>query len=189
MNKKRNIFLTILKIFSIVFISLIIGFNLYIINARVFLKEKLPMPLGYGTAVVVSNSMYQYLEVNDLIIVEKTNDYVVGDVVVYDDGFVLVVHRIVEIDDEVFVAKGDANNSNDRPYSVSLIKGEVVDIIPGMGVLQETLDNPIVKFCCLGVAFVLFELSFRLDKKQKPKENEDLQAEIDRLKAELNHND
>ena len=58
-----------------------------------------------------------------------------------------------------------------------------------MGVLQETLDNPIVKFCCLGVAFVLFELSFRLDKKQKPKENEDLQAEIDRLKAELNHND
>ena len=43
-----------------------------------------------------------------------TNDFEVGDVVVYDDGAVLVVHRVVEIDDAVFVAKGDANNSNDK---------------------------------------------------------------------------
>lgn len=186
MSKKKKTLLTIFKIFSMVLVSVLIGYNLFIINAQVFLKEKLPMPLGYGTAVVVSNSMYPYLEVNDLIIVKKTNDYEVGDVIVYDEGSVLVVHRLVEIDDQVFVAKGDANNSNDRAYSVSLIKGEVVKIIPGMGVLQEVFNNPIVKFICLAIAFVLFELSIKLDKKEKPKENIELEEEIKKLKEELN---
>lgn len=186
MNKKKKTLLTIFKIFSMVLVSVLIGYNLYIINARVVLKEKLPMPLGYGTAVVVSNSMYPYLEINDLIIVKKTNDYEVGDVVVYDEGTVLVVHRIVEIDDQMFIAKGDANDSNDRAYSVNLIKGEVVKIVPSMGVLQEVFDNPIVKFIFLAIAFVLFELSMKLDKKEKPKENIDLEEEIKKLKEELN---
>ena len=185
--KKSKIILTIMKIFFAVLASAIVGYNLFLINANVFLKEKLPMPLGFGTAVVVSNSMQPYLEINDLIIVEKTNDYQVGDVIVYDDGNVLVVHRLVEIDEYVFVAKGDANNSNDRAYSIDLIKGEVVKIIPGMGVVQEIIANPFVKAFCLAAAIILFELSFRLDKKNKPKENEELQAEINRLKAELNH--
>ena len=153
-------------------------------NGQVVLKEKLPMPFGFGTAVVVSNSMYPYLEINDLIIVKKTNDYEVGDVIVYDDGSVLVVHRLVEIDDKLFVAKGDANDSNDREYSINLIKGEVVKIIPGMGVIQEVLANPFVKLGGLGLAFFLFELSFRIDKK-KPKETDELEEEIKRLKEEL----
>ena len=113
--------LKVLKILMAVIVSVLIGYNLYLINAQVVLHEKLPMPFGYGTAVVVSNSMYPYLEINDLIIIEKTNDYEVGDVIVYDDGSVLVVHRLVEIDDKTFVAKGDANDSNDREYSVNLI--------------------------------------------------------------------
>ena len=186
MNKKKKIFLTIFKIFSMVLVSVLIGYNLFIINARVVLKEKIPMPLGYGTAVVVTNSMYPYLEINDLIIVKKTNDYEVGDVIVYDEGTILVVHRLVEIDDQIFIAKGDDNDTNDRPYSVNLIKGEVVKIIPGMGVLQEKLDNPIVKFICLAIAFVLFALSMKLDKKEKPKENIELEEEIKKLKEELN---
>ena len=116
--------------------------------------------------------------------VKKTNDYEVGDVIVYDDGSVLVVHRLVEIDDKLFVAKGDANDSNDREYSINLIKGEVVKIIPGMGVIQEVLANPFVKLGGLGLAFFLFELSFRIDKK-KPKETDELEEEIKRLKEEL----
>ena len=185
--KKRKVILTITKIFFAILASAIIGYNLFLINAQVFLKEKLPMPLGFGTAVVVSNSMHPYLEINDLIIVKKTNNYSVGDVVVYDDGHVLVVHRIVEIDDYMFVAKGDANNSNDRPYSVDLIKGEVVKIIPKIGVVQEVIANPFVQIACFAIAIVLFELSFKLDSKEKPKENEELKKEIELLKEELNH--
>ena len=182
---RKKIVLTALKIIFAVLTSIFIGYNIFLINAKVFLKEKLPMTAGYGVAVVISNSMNPYLEVNDLIIVKMTDDYEVGDVVVYDDGNVLVVHRIVEIDDYVFVAKGDANNSNDKPYSVNLIKGEVVKIIPGVGVLQEVFTNPFVQISCLGIAFVLFELSFRLDKKDKTKTNAELQEEINRLKSEL----
>ena len=185
--KKRKIILTITKIFFAILASALIGYNLFLINAQVFLKEKLPMPLGFGTAVVVSNSMYPYLEINDLIIVKKTNNYEVGDVVVYDDGNVLVVHRIVEIDDYMFIAKGDANDSNDRPYSVDLIKGEVVKIIPQIGVVQEVIANPIVQISSFVIAIFLFELSFKLDSKEKHKENEELQREIDQLKEELSH--
>lgn len=184
MQKIGKYVLLISKIFVAIVVSILIGYNLYLINAQVVLKEKLPMPFGFGTAVVVSNSMYPYLEINDLIIVKKTNDYEVGDVIVYDDGSVLVVHRLVEIDDKLFVAKGDANDSNDREYSINLIKGEVVKIIPGMGVIQEVLANPFVKLGGLGLAFFLFELSFRIDKK-KPKETDELEEEIKRLKEEL----
>jgi hypothetical protein len=55
-----------------------------------------------------------------------------------------------------------------------------------MGVLQEVFNNPIVKFICLAIAFVLFELSIKLDKKEKPKENIELEEEIKKLKEELN---
>ena len=183
MNKKKIIILNIVKIFFTVCVSIIVGYNLLVINSRVFLKEKLPMPLGIGTAVVVSNSMSPYLEVNDLIVVKKTNDYVVGDVVVYDDGKVLVVHRIVEIDDQVFVAKGDANDTNDKTYSVNLIKGEVVEIVPKLGVIQEIMLNPFMQILCLGIAFILFELSFRSDKKDDIVETEELKKEIELLKS------
>ena len=185
--KKKKIILTITKIFFAILASTLIGYNLFLINAQAFLKEKLPMPLGLGTAVVVSNSMFPYLEINDLIIVEKTNDYEVGDVIVYDDGHVLVVHRIVEIDEYTFVAKGDANDSNDRPYSVDLIKGEVVKIIPEIGIMQEVIANPFVQISSFVIAIVLFELSFKLDSKEKPKENEELKKEIELLKEELKY--
>ena len=165
MNKKGKIILTITKIFFVVVASILVGYNLFLINAKVFLKEKLPMPLRYGTAVVVSNSMTPYLEINDLIIVKQTNDYEIGDVIVYDDGNTLVVHRIVEIDDYVFIAKGDANDTNDRAYSVNLIKGEVVKIIPRMGVVQEVVSNPFAQGICIAIALILFELSFRVDKR------------------------
>ena len=181
----KKVVLTIFKIIFAILTSIFIGYNIIVINAKVFLKEKIPMAGGYGFAVVVSNSMYPYLEINDLIIVKMTNDYEVGDVVVYDDGAVLVVHRVVEIDDAVFVAKGDANNSNDKEYSINLIKGEVVKVIPGLGVLQEIFTHPIVQISCIVVAVVLFELSFRLDKSDKVKSNEELEEEIKRLKAEL----
>ena len=182
---RKKVVITIFKVIFAILTSIFVGYNIFLINAKLFLKEKLPMTAGYGAAVVVSNSMYPYLEVNDLIIVKKTNDYKVGDVVVYDDGVVLVVHRIVEIDDAVFIAKGDANNSNDKEYSVNLIKGEVIKVIPDLGVVQEVFTNPIVQTSCIVIAVVLFELSFRLDKKDKVKSNDELQEEIDRLKAEL----
>lgn len=188
MKNVSKYILKVAKILVAVVVSIMIGYNLYLINAQVFLHEKLPMPFGYGTAVVASNSMYPYLEINDLIIIQKTNDYEVGDIIVYDDGDVLVVHRLVEIDDQLFIAKGDANDSNDRAYSVSLIKGEVIDIKPKIGVLQEKFNHPMVKIGGIIICVILFELSFRLDKKKKledKKDEEDIQAEIKRLKEEL----
>ena len=123
----------------------------------------------------------------ELTVAKQTTNYMneLDSIWVYDDGVVLVVHRIVEIDDAVFIAKGDANNSNDKEYSVNLIKGEVIKVIPDFGVVQEVFTNPIVQTSCIVIAVVLFELSFRLDKKDKVKSNDELQEEIDRLKAEL----
>lgn len=189
MKKFVKYLLKVLKILFAVIVSILIGYNLYLINAQVFLHEKLPMPFGYGTAVVVSNSMYPYLEINDLIIIEKTDDYEVGDVVVYDDGEVLVVHRIVSIDEDLFIAKGDNNDSNDRAYNVNLIKGELIDIKPGLGVLQEIFNHPMVKIGGIVICVILFELSFKIDKKKKKNsEEDDIQAEIKRLKEELLQN-
>ena len=52
---------------------------------------------------------------------------------------------------------------------------------------DKVIANPIVQIVCFAIATILFELSFKLDTKEKPKENEELKKEIELLKEELKH--
>ena len=127
--KKRLSF--IFRLILILIISLTFGFGIYNWNASSLSGNKLPMPFGFGLAVVVSGSMEPELSVNDLIFVVQTNDYQVREMVVFQDGNTLVVHRIIRIegegDERQFITKGDANLSMDGYYvSQQNIVGKVV---------------------------------------------------------------
>ena len=75
---KSNKKIVIKKIFRIVVIAVcgaILGFNIYNANASSLVGNKLPMPFGYGAAVVLSGSMEPEMSKGYLIFVKETNKF------------------------------------------------------------------------------------------------------------------
>lgn len=165
-------------------LGIILGLNAYLANARGPARNQLPMPFGVGAAVVLSGSMEPTLGVNDVIIVREADSYEVDDIVVYQSGMSLVVHRIIAKDGETIITRGDANNTADAPIAASAIKGEVIAHIPAAGQIVNVLKTPAGILTVLLAAFALTEFSFRREKGEDEKELEAIRAEIRRLKEE-----
>ena len=181
---KNKILKTVLRIIALSCVSIFLGCNIYLWNAQSLTGNVLPMPFGVGVAVVLSGSMEPELSVDDVIVVVAQDSYEVGDVVVYQSSGALVVHRIVKIDGEMVVTKGDANNADDGEMNIGLIKGEVTGHIDGAGAVVRLMKSPIVSVGLLAVAIFLLERSYRKEKQQGDDELDAIKAEIRRLKAE-----
>lgn len=175
----------ILRYIILAILGIVLGLNLYWLNAAKLVGNQVPMPFGYGASVVLSGSMEPKIAVGDLILIREADSYAVGDIVVYQSGTISVVHRIVSIDGETVTTRGDANNSDDKPFPVSEIKGEVFGIIPLLGYLVWMLKSPIGIIVTIAVTFLLMELSFRGEKRQKEEEQDLIKAEIRKLIEEL----
>jgi len=169
----------------LVIIGLIVGINVYSWNASTLAGNTLPMPFGIGASVVLSGSMSPALEVNDLIFVQEKDEYEVGDIVVFQSGKSLVVHRIVAKEDNTITTQGDANNVADDPIHVNAIKGAVVSRIPFFGAIINVLKFPAVGIILLIGACVLTERSYRTEKRKKEKSLDAIKEEIRSLKEEL----
>ena len=162
----------------------IVGINVYSINASRLAGDSVPMPFGVGAAVVLSGSMEPELSVGDLLFVKASEDYEVGDVVVYQSGRMAVTHRIVSLTEDEVIAKGDANNTEDDPITPEQIKGEVVFAIPLVGYVANAIKSPIGTLCVLALAVLLLERSFHVDKQKDSEELAAIKAEIERLKQQ-----
>ena len=113
----------------ILFVGLVVGFNLYSWNARSLTGNELPMPMGYGAALVLTGSMEPTIMADDLILVSAHESYDAGDIVVYQSGRILVVHRILRMEENAIITKGDANQAEDEPVAPEQIKGKVIAVI------------------------------------------------------------
>ena len=142
------------------------------------------MPLGFGLTVVLSGSMEPALSVGDMLVVAPQESYEVEDVVVFQTGRSTVVHRIISINEEGVITRGDANNTEDEPIALESIKGKVIIVIPFVGYIVNLIKTPIGTIILLGLAVWLLEGSFKKDKKQNDAELDAIRAEIERLKKE-----
>lgn len=167
-------------------LGIILGLSICLANAKGLASDQMPMPFGVGIAVVMSGSMSPALEVDDLVIVRERDSYDVGDVVVYQSGSKLIVHRIIAREGEQIITQGDANNVADTPIEEGMIKGAVAARLPSLGAAVKVLKSHVVVILLLVVAFVLIERSFRAEKRADEEDLEGIKAEIRRLKAELN---
>lgn len=174
-------------VFRIVLLAVcgtILGVNLYLLNTTGLIGNRLPMPFGYGAAVVLSGSMNPTLSTDDLIIVKKTDSLAVGDIIVYQEESSLVVHRIIEIDGETITTKGDANDTADEPINIPLVKGKVVFRIPFVGKMVNFIKTPVGTLLVILAAIALIEIPHRNEKKQYSEDRQKIIDEIDRLKQE-----
>ena len=183
MKKKLK---AIVRITLLVVVALIVGVNIYTINASRLAGDAVPMPFGVGSSVVLSGSMEPELSVGDLLIIVKRDEYCIEDVVVYQDGVTAITHRIVSITDDEVITRGDANNTDDSPIKPKQIKGEVVLAIPFVGYAVNAIKTPIGTLCILALAIFLLERSFRITKQKDEKELDDIKAEIEKLKENIN---
>lgn len=183
-NRHNSIATSIIRRVILVILGLIIGTNAYLANAKTLTGNQMPMPFGYGAAVVLSGSMEPVLSKGDLIIVKEKESYKVGDVVVFQSGKSLIVHRIIKIDDKKVITQGDANNVADPEFDTQFIKGKEVFRIPYIGVLVDIIKTPTGTIVILILAFWMVEYSFRKQKNEDSEKQEEIKAEIRRLKEE-----
>ena len=120
---------------------------------------------------VKTGSMIPAIQVNDYIMITKTNDYKKGDIVTFKYENTLVTHRIVEINENKVTTKGDANNTNDDEIDIESITGKVIFI----GGLLNIIVN--YKFVIIGLMIIIYIVSCFLEKEDKPVKEENNEEE------------
>lgn len=164
---------TILKLILILSILLTLFVIIIIWNAKSLESEFIPMPFKIGIALVKTDSMEEELSVNDLVIIKETNDYIVNDIVAYQDDDKLVIHRIISIDGDNIITKGDNNDDPDTPITINKIKGEIIGVYPKLGLFIRTIKSPIGSFILLMASAALIVISFLADKDINKSDNND----------------
>ncbi|MCD4524507.1 signal peptidase I [Nocardioides sp. cx-173] len=124
----------------------------------------LPAPFGakLGLTVVSGNSMLPTYETGDAVVTWRTGDYEVGEPIVYavPDGEVgagvFVVHRVVDIEGDAYVTRGDNNDGDDkwRPTDRN-VQGAVVARVPYGAFLLRWVTSPLSMAAACGM-FTMF---------------------------------
>ena len=179
----KKTLVNVFKFFMITIACLLLGFSVYNCNSSRTTGDKLPMPFGIGMAVVISGSMEPTISIDDMILVKKADEYKLDDMVVFQSNNELIVHRIVNIEDDMITTRGDANNTDDEPIHVSSIKGKVVGIVDNIGWFIDFLKSPIVVITVLVCAILLMEFSFKKEKQEKNDKISKIKEEIRQLKG------
>ena len=139
------------------------------------LPMTIPRIIGYELYNVVSGSMEPEIPIGSVVYVESVDpvDVQEGDVIAFQSGDSVVVHRALENHsvEGVFVTKGDANEGedfNDVPYS-DLI-GRVSRHYPMLGALMEIYTSNVGKVyvvCFAACGAMLNMLAGRLRERRK----------------------
>jgi signal peptidase len=107
-----------------------------------------PTQLGGRTSYVVTsgNSMEPRISKGDLAITRRRSSYAVGDVVLYDSPALRanVLHRIVAVEGDAFVTKGDNNDFLDGEQpALDDLRGELWLVVPGAGRVLLWFQQPV----------------------------------------------
>ena len=173
-KKKSKLKIVLYSIFGFI-LSFILVMEVSIASQKYIMKSKAPMFLGYGSAIVATESMAGTINPGDMIIFRKVDEYHLGDIITFNDTYIAdrsVTHRIVKYGSKegTFITKGDANATDDKEISEDQIFGKVVLIIPGVGWFTndpEVGENGWVYF--VAVIVIVAGMVYLL--KNKPKEN------------------
>lgn len=150
----------ILKAFEIILqiiLILVIIINLLSIISVKLMKNSYPKVFGYSYFSVISGSMEPTIDVGDEVIVKLTQDVKEDDIVTYSEDGVFVTHRIVKLDGEDIITKGDNNDSVDNPKKIYSVIGKVVLIIPLLGKIKYIITNKYFVICLIA-AYIIYSI-------------------------------
>lgn len=120
---------------------------------------------GYSVFEVQTGSMAGTIDAGDWIVVKLTQKVKLNDIVTYklDDEY--ITHRVIEVYNETYTTKGDANNAKDEPIKQNQIVGKVINVMANFGLFRTMLYNSTVMVALI-ITFFLFNLAFRKNKNE-----------------------
>lgn len=115
----------IITLVTIIILILVSGISIY---SKFVSDEIVTKIFGFGLLVITSGSMIPEIEVGEVILIKEKDSYEVGDIVTSNiDNCYLVTHRIVGIEDNKYVMKGDNNNCiDDKLIEKEEIEGKLI---------------------------------------------------------------
>ena len=128
----------ILKYVASSFLVLLVIVSVYTFVATDIMKKDYANIFGYTYFVVASGSMSSEIEVDDIVFVKVTDKVKLNDVVTYksNDG-AIITHRLISMNNNKYILKGDANNMADEPINKGQIIGKVSLIVSPSFILKS----------------------------------------------------
>ena len=163
----------ILKIIKNVIINLIIFMLVIIaiftiwasIQLNVQNKEYVNI-FGYSIFSTETGSMSPTIKIGDIVIVKIGEQVQEEDIITYKKDNSFITHRIIEIDGESIIAKGDNNNTQDEAITQDAIIGKVVFVINNVEVWKNVFsDINVIIPIIITVVLLVILVSYKNGKK------------------------
>lgn len=155
----------------LIIVTIIIIIGVYYLYQLKIEKNDYANLFGYTFFEVATGSMVPTMEIGDVVIVKITKEVEQNDIIVYIDGESIITHRLIEKNENELIAKGDDNNSEDKPIQYDMVLGKVIKIIPKLGVWRKIFTSSEIVGLIL-VLITLFSAVFMFISNDK-KENEE----------------
>lgn len=121
-----KILLALKSLFTIFLVFIVFMIIIYL-SSKIIFKNKVPNLFGYSILRVVTGSMDPTIGVGDFVVIKKCDSYKVDDIVTFiDSNGNIITHRIKEINKDMMITQGDANNTADDEIHVSSVVGKVI---------------------------------------------------------------
>ena len=156
----------------------------FFVAVKIQNPNAVPMPFGVGASLVLSGSMEPEISTDDLVFVKRADELHVGDVVLYNTGGSNVLHRITKIDGDMITTQGDANNTEDKPFSKSAVLGVYIGKIPSGGKIIRFVTNPPFVMAVVFLLIVAAVTWMFVEDHRERKKLDSIKAEIESIKAE-----
>ena len=159
-TRKINMLGCILNILiTVVVVITIIGLY-YMAQVKILNKDYANI-FGYTFFEVATGSMANTINIGDIVVVKVNEAFKENDIIVYKEENSFITHRVIKIDGQDLITRGDANNSEDKPIKSDQILGKVIYVIPKIGIWRKVLASPeilgmiIIFIILLGIVLML----------------------------------
>ena len=96
---------------------------------------------GYSIFSTETGSMSPTIKKGDIVIVKIGEQVNVEDIITYKKNNAFITHRIIEIDGDSIIAKGDNNNTQDEAIKQEAIIGKVDFIINNVEIWKKVFSD------------------------------------------------
>ena len=149
-NKRLKTIVKIISILIYIITIPIIIFNITLIIKSYINPNETPSFFGYKNYTIVSKSMENTINKNDVIIVKEVPQSQISknDIIAFYQNGEIITHRIVDIikidETTKYVTKGDNNQHEDKQLvTYEEIEGKYQFKINGFGIILKILKSPI----------------------------------------------
>ncbi|MEL7567809.1 MAG: signal peptidase I [Dehalobacterium sp.] len=155
--KHKKILTTCAVYVPIGFLTLLILINLSLGIIKAITHHPVPKVFGFSPLIVMSGSMEPAIYPGDVVVIrtQEADKYKIGDIATYLVGQTVYTHRIVGEENDLFILKGDSNNTVDDTVAADQFEGKVQFIIPKIGIAIVFFKRP-AGMALLALALVLY---------------------------------